>query len=492
MICRPEQRARACRRRRGAATATRARERTSRHSSLEKRLNLAIRRCFMATRILCCADIGGTNARLQLWEVEVAGGTERLRSDKRYATAAFSGLEPLLRTFLSQAGLPVPDGEACSANSPAEYGGAVVDACSVAICMPVENERRICGPGGVSWALDVVPDVELALGKVIRKCTLINDFVAVGLGIHALEPSQVQLLTPNVAAVPRATALCLGPGTGLGTCFLTYNESVAGYEAHPGEGGAPEFAARTAEEWAFKQFLESEGGRSGPAGSADGDLVIVENMVSGPGLGNCFRFLSARQPPHWGPRDDIRPSALDGLENDELPAAVASRAIGSVPAGEDSWVSETCIAAMELWLGSFVRELRAASLRFLPTGGLYLAGGVCTKLMPRLGEVRTVIVALFWRHGIRLSRSGHRVFCSNFVSRSTLRQILLPNQPMRISCGPFQSALLTTPQMLACSERESERAACWLLVPVKLLVPVHYNLDPSQWYIVGYQSYCWS
>jgi glucokinase len=267
----------------------------------------------------------------------------------------------------------------------------VVDACSVAICMPVEQERRICGPGGVSWALDVVPDVELALGKVVRKCTLINDFVAVGLGIHALEPSQVQLLTPNVAAVPRATALCLGPGTGLGTCFLTYNESVAGYDAHPGEGGAPEFAARTAEEWAFKQFLESEGGRGGPAGGADGDLVIVENMVSGPGLGNCFRFLSARQPPHWGPRDDIRPSALDGLGNDELPAAVASRATGTAPAGEDSWVAETCAAAMELWLGSFVRELRAASLRFLPTGGLYLAGGVCTKLMPRLGEVRTVI-----------------------------------------------------------------------------------------------------
>ena len=43
-----------------------------------------------------------------------------------------------------------------------------------------------------------------------------------------------------------------------------------------------------------------------------------------------------------------------------------------------------------------VRELRAASLRFLPTGGLYLAGGVCTKLMPRLGEVRTVILIVVY------------------------------------------------------------------------------------------------
>jgi hypothetical protein len=34
--------------------------------------------------------------------------------------------------------------------------------------MPVEGERRICGPGGVSWALDVVPDVEEALGAAWR------------------------------------------------------------------------------------------------------------------------------------------------------------------------------------------------------------------------------------------------------------------------------------------------------------------------------------
>ena len=80
----------------------------------------------MVARLLCCADIGGTNARLQLWDAD-AGEAETLRSDKRYATADFSGLEPLLRAFLSQAGLPVPEGDACSVGSTAEYAGPVVD-----------------------------------------------------------------------------------------------------------------------------------------------------------------------------------------------------------------------------------------------------------------------------------------------------------------------------------------------------------------------------
>jgi glucokinase len=124
--------------------------------------------------------------------------------------------------------------------------------------------------------------------------------------------------------------------------------------------------------------------------------AAVSYQLLGHGAGNCFRFLCARvrvaETGGWVPREPRGPTSLDDLGDEELPAAVASRALGTAaaaPVGEESWVAETCVAALELWLGSFVRELRAASLRFLPSGGLYLAGGVSTKLMPRLGEVRT-------------------------------------------------------------------------------------------------------
>ena len=198
--------------------------------------------------LLLCADIGGTNARLQLWEAGASHATDALRCDQRYPTQTFESAEPLLRRFLADAGLPVPQ-EADGA-----YNGEVVDVCAVAICMPVEAEARICGPGGVTWALDMQTDVEQgALGQVIKRAVLLNDFVAVGLGLHAVAPSQVQLLTPAVSPVPRGQCLCLGPGTGLGTCYLTWNEKAGGYSAYAGEGGATEFAARTEEEWQCAQ-----------------------------------------------------------------------------------------------------------------------------------------------------------------------------------------------------------------------------------------------
>jgi glucokinase len=280
-------------------------------------------------RLLLCADIGGTNSRMQLWEASSSGEDgaaateEALRCDQRYPTQNFEGLEALLRRFLTDAGLAVPAGEACAAGSAAAYEGDVVDACSVAICMPVEGERRICGPGGVSWALDVVPEVEEALGKVIRKCTLLNDFVAVGLGLQALDPSEVLSLTPSVFPTPRATALCLGPGTGLGTCFLTWNSAISEYDAHPGEGGAPEFAARTEEEWEFKQFLAARAGALLCLCLSRFTLTHLRLLLAGRGA-RCRRPRRA---------SDRREHGLRAWHRELLPVSLRARGARGDPVG---------------------------------------------------------------------------------------------------------------------------------------------------------------
>ena len=138
-------------------------------------------------------------------------------------------------------------------------------------------------------------------------------------------------------------------------------------------------------------------------------------MVSGPGLGNCFRFLSECA--------GLGATPLDGLGDEELPAAVASRALGA----EDGALGEVCKDALRMWLAAFVAELRAASLRFLPTGGLYLAGGVSTKLMPRLGE--------FIAHGVTSLQMPPPA--KNFCAIK-----ILSMRPVRLSNKRYEMALL--------------------------------------------------
>lgn len=92
------------------------------------------------------ADIGGTNSRMQLWSSSNHADWE-LRFDRRYLVSEMDpGLEPLLRRFLLDAGMCIPEGEAAAAGSPGAYEGPVIDAACFAICGPIADEARQAGP----------------------------------------------------------------------------------------------------------------------------------------------------------------------------------------------------------------------------------------------------------------------------------------------------------------------------------------------------------
>ena len=86
-----------------------------------------------ASTALCCSgdcdhramvlivngDIGGTNARMQMWGWNADDEEPCLRVDRRYPSREFTGIEKLVRTFLLDAGLPV---------DASIYDGEMVDA----------------------------------------------------------------------------------------------------------------------------------------------------------------------------------------------------------------------------------------------------------------------------------------------------------------------------------------------------------------------------
>jgi len=125
--------------------------------------------------------------------------------------------------------------------------------------------------------------------------------------------------------------------------------------AFPSEGGhigLPVFDEDTLALWRHLQV-----GLAGPPGA--------EMAVSGLGLGHLFRFLLDSRRVPWTPAA----TAILALPTADQPAAISSLA-ASDPA---------CGRAMALFVDLYARVCAELCAVFLPTGGLYLAGGIAAK-----------------------------------------------------------------------------------------------------------------
>ena len=76
------------------------------------------------------------------------------------------------------------------------------------------------------------------------------------------------------------------------------------------------------------------------------------------------------------PEDPDTRAALDAT--DDPPAVISSRAM----AGEDP----TCRRALDLFIDCYADEAGNQALRFVATGGVYLAGGITPKIAPELNS----------------------------------------------------------------------------------------------------------
>jgi glucokinase len=189
---------------------------------------------------------------------------------------------------------------------------------------------------------------------------LVNDFTALSCGILALDlndPAQVTALPHGdgslPAARPHGLALVVGAGTGLGVGFLL--RTPRGAQAFPSEGGhigLPVFDEDSLALWRHLQV-----GLGGPPGA--------EMAVSGMGLGHIFRFLLDSRRAPWSPAV----TAILALPKVDQPAAISAQAA----------TDPACGRAMALFVDLYARVCADLCAVFLPTGGLYLAGGITSK-----------------------------------------------------------------------------------------------------------------
>lgn len=284
-------------------------------------------------RILA-GDIGGTKTDLTLTEIEGEGGRRVELASGRYPSAGFPDLVAMLRAFLG-----------------AEHGP--VDVAAFGIAGPVVD--GVCRTTNLPWVVDS-GGLAAELGMSPTRLTLINDFHALALGVDQLRGDQLEVLQRGEIdpAGPRAI---IGAGTGLGEAILV--PTPAGPRVLATEGGHVDFAPRDAVEVRLLELL-----------AARLEHVSYERLVSGVGIATIYEFVV---------RDGLAASspAVEGRFADEDPAAV----IGELALRGDD---PACVVTIDRFLRIYGAEAGNLALKVLPSGGLFIAGGIAPKLLPLL------------------------------------------------------------------------------------------------------------
>jgi glucokinase len=304
--------------------------------------------------IVLAGDIGGTNARLALFDAGADASRPTFTSifERTYPSAAQPSLDVIAEGFLrdveKETGRTFPKGKG-------------IDGACFGIAGPIEN--NICRATNLPWLID---GRALASRLGIARVTLVNDFYAAALGVTVVGSDHLVPLggSPPVAKGPIAV---LGAGTGLGQAFLVWSPTDGRYQVVSSEGGHADFAPRTPLETGLLQFLSNKYGR-----------VSCERVLSGHGLVDVFSFLS--QEPACRPL--IRPEtaallAAQGPDNN--PAAIISQ---RGLAGTDP-ICEMSLALFCSVLGAVAGNL---GLAVLATGGVFVAGGIAPRILAYLNK----------------------------------------------------------------------------------------------------------
>lgn len=209
-------------------------------------------------KTILAADIGGTNSRFALFQLDPARGLSLLES--KWLSTSQARSFPHLLELLRGSGLALPEDGA--------------DVAVLGIAGPVEQGTR-CAPPYISWTIDLARD---GLGGLARRSQLVNDFVAQAYACRSPIAEHALGVHPGTSD-PEGVIGVLGAGTALGKALLV-PVAGQGFLALPSEGGHNHFPFLTEEENEFRRFYEAQSGVS----------EITENlMVSG----GALRYL------HW-------------------------------------------------------------------------------------------------------------------------------------------------------------------------------------------------
>ncbi|HUO33372.1 MAG TPA: glucokinase [Candidatus Acidoferrum sp.] len=310
--------------------------------------------------MILAGDVGGTKTNLAFYDVK--SGKLVRTMEKRYASGEHAGLEEIVADFTKTTGLPV---------TAAAFG----------IAGPVVNNR--VHATNLPWIVDgAIMAERLGLNRV----RLLNDLEAWGYGIGVLEPEDVETLDAGVPA-PQVNAGVIAAGTGMGQCVLFWDGKQ--HVPMATEAGHADFAPHTTQQADLWKFMKERF-----------EFVSVEILLSGRGFRYVHEFLdpSVRHPGFDDPGQDVAPEITRQALEKTCPV---------------------CVNTLNLWVEMYGSEAGNLALRAVARGGIYIAGGIALKILPKMKD------------GCFVKAARQKEKLGDFLSQIPIHLVLNQDCPLR-------------------------------------------------------------
>ncbi len=284
--------------------------------------------------MILAGDIGGTKTNLGLFDV--ASGTLAKVADKRYPSREHAGLEEIVKDFLSAT-------------------VAKVSAASFGIAGPVVDYQ--VHAGNLPWVIDGATMAKLVGLDRVR---LMNDLEAAAYGIAVMRPQDLEMLYAGVPD-PQTHRAVIAAGTGLGEAILFWDG--AKHVPMATEAGHADFAPHTEQQADLWRFVKSRG-----------EFASAELVLSGRGFKTVHEFLDP----------SVKHPGFDDPNVDQAPTITRLGLSGECP---------VCVSTLDLWVEVYGSEAGNLAVRSVARGGIYVAGGIAVKILPKMKDGRFVAAA---------------------------------------------------------------------------------------------------
>ena len=282
--------------------------------------------------MILAGDVGGTKCNLALF-AETNGKLEFVFRE-RFASKEFAKFDLIIREFLRRA---------------APYlGQQKIRAAGFGVAGPVIDNR--IHATNLPWIVDAGT---LAQEVGVESIALMNDLGATGHSLRHLPPEDFCVLNEGTP-VPGASRALLAAGTGLGEGILFWDGNR--YKVVPSEGGHSDFSPRSDQQIELLKFMRHRYPQ-----------VSWELILSGRGFRTLHEFIAP----------SVKHPIFEDPDADPAPFITKSGLDHSCP---------VCVETLDLWTNIYGAEAGNLALKVLALGGVYVAGGIAVKILPKMTD----------------------------------------------------------------------------------------------------------